>query len=124
MPVVQKFKRFVDKVWGPVFFFTCGFTTQHGGSGVGCGKAHPAAIYSPRLGQVGQALPEGPSPPSPCGEPGPASAVRRLPAAVGGASSGSAPSFQSPLLSLLGQKLGPCGGSSCRLQTKAEAPPG
>lgn len=34
----------------------------------------------------------------------------------------SPPPFPSPLLSLLGQKLGPRGGS--RLQTKAEAPPG
>lgn len=40
---------------------------------------------------------------------------------MGGASSSPAPSFLPPLLSLLGQKLGPRGGSSCRLRSNTEA---
>lgn len=73
----------------------------------------PSPVVSPP-GQVGGTIPGAPPPP----------ALRRLPAAVGGASSVPAPAFPSPLFSLSGQKLGPRRVSSCSLPTEAETPRG
>lgn len=122
MPVVQKFKRFVDEKRCKVpFFFTCGFPTEHGGLWGGVLKAHPPNIYSPHPGQPGRPYLGGRAPPSPCREPGWRAHCADSPLQWAEPPRFPPPSSHSSLLSLLGQKLGPRGGSSCRLGRRPRA---
>ena len=129
MPTVQIFTGFrAEKRWGGVSFVSLPESSlAHIGGG--CSRmerskaiAQTCAFSPPPPGWLDRIW--GAGPPSPCGEPGPARSLRRLPAAEGGAPLGPAPSSLPPLLSLLGQKLGPRGGSSSCLPSKAEAPLG
>lgn len=116
MPVVQKFKRFVDDKRCKVPFFLYLWLTYRARGLWGGVLQSPSPSHlldSPRPGWP--TVPGGARPPFSLRRARLESAMRRLPAAVGRASSGPPHSSHSVLLSLLGQKLGPRGGSSCGL---------
>lgn len=127
MPVVQKFKRLVDKKrCGVPFFFSLPVASLPSTRALGWGvaKSIPQPSTLPTSARLARHYLGGRAPLLPAENRSQRAQCADSPVQWAEPNRGPAPFFQSPQLSLFGQKLGPRGGSSCRLQTKAEAPPG